>query len=758
MKYQRSTQLLFFTRLFLYISAFLIPSFHPAIAVAYDRPGWWLWFFVVPGEMIISFYLTPPHMKLITWLATASGFLFVSTIIFSTLGGNPFLFIVAGGGAFLLTFLVFRTGERGYSVAIVEQFFLVFIYYKLLSFSRSSEATAIESSGFTQILMAFTVCAFLLHGTVLYFSAFSSRIKRRRSKEIFIFGIIALPLVLLFGLVLPPDFIKHSVVLNRFGPEPEPEPIPIDIEGDWIENGNLRGSGEMNQQKGEYQEDFWNRILRRGKGKGKDSARMQGRLEGIPSDRWLSEGKGEGEGGEQKQYAVMIVASPLEPLYAAEGYYGKFDPVKGFMLSDNFQLNELTYIRLLDSWEQKEIPEDAKRYPFETFYLSTLSYRAIAYLPQRVEPTVLNKKYHPFDFSYRAVSLISVSDPRDWQFSGELSDAEKNNLSGYLEVNLSPEVKTQFESYLKEIIKDKNGFFEKIFAIFNGFSSFYYEIGFTDDVSVANIEDFLFRRKKGDCTEFSNTAALLARMAGIPSRVVTGYLASKNLQAPAHRHGLKLLRDVIEPLKQFPFEELYLVTTAHHHSWVQIYIPEYGWVDTDPTSFAIPPRGSGNPNSMNVVIPIINIEENRVPFRFPWILAGQILLLLVAGAFITLYILRYGKEFSLELLATKRKKDRRSLNAIYYLLLMKLAAGGYSLKEPHQTAIEYSQKILQLKRFSMIYTNLRYREFFLPGEKEKLWEELHRSYNEIILNFYKKPGLKNAFKRTFNLRGLFYIF
>jgi len=758
MQYQKSTQLLFFTRLLLYLIAFLIPAFHPAVAVAYDRPGWWLWFFLVPGEMIIAFYLAPPRLKSGMWLVSATGFLFIFTILFSILGGNPFLILAAGAGAFILTFLVFRTGEKGYSFAVIEQFFLVFIYYKLLSFSRSSEVTAVQSAGFTQVLLAFTVCAFLLHGIVLYFSAFRSKGRKRRYKEIFIFGAIALPAVLIFALVLPPDFIRHSVVLNRLGPEPEPQPIPLDIEGEWMDNGNLRGSGEMNNRRGEYPDDFWNRILRGGRGRESESNQMQGRLEGVPSDRWFSEGKGEGEGGQQKQYAVMIVASPVDPVYAAEGYFGKLHSIKGFQLSEDFPLNELTYIRLVDSWEQKEIPPDEKRYPFEAFYLSTLSHRVVAYLPSRVEPTVMNQKYHPFDFSYRAISLISVSDPSDWSLVRELNENEKKALSGYLEVNLLPETKTDFESYVEKLIEDKKSYFEKIFAIFNSFSSFQYEIGFTDDVSISSIEKFLFETQKGDCTEFSNATALLARIAGIPSRVVTGYLASKNLQAPAHRHGIRFLRDVIEPLKKFPLDELYLVTTAHHHSWVQLYLPGYGWVDMDPTSFAIPPKGSGNPNSMNVVIPIIRIEEKRVPFRFPWMLVGQVLIFLTAGAFITLYIFRYGKEFSLELLASRKKPDLRSINALYTLLLMKLAACGYTLKAPYQTALEYSQKIPQLKKFSLLYTNLRYRNIFSPGEREKMWEQLIKTYNDIILKCCKKSGLKNTFKRTFSLRGLFYIF
>jgi len=776
MKHDKRYTFLFFTRLLLYIGAFLIPVFHPAIAVAYDRPGWWLWFFIVPSEMIIAFYLAPPRLNVLNWIITALGFLIFSTIIFSFSGGNPVLILPTGIGVFILTALIFKTGEKGYSIAVIEQFFLVFLYYKILNFSRASEITAKESAGFTQFLLLLIICAFLIHGSVLYFSAFykkafSSTVsnpdsaakpgkhKRNRIlKEIFILGIIILPVVLLLTMILPPDFIKHTIMLNRLGPEPEPEPITLDMEGGWPENGNVIGQQEMKNMNGRFFGSLWNRFLRRNGGEATNGQRMKGRLEGIPADKWFGEGQDQGNGSTQKQYAVMIVATPVEPLYAAEAYFGSFDPVRGFQLSENDPLNELTYLHLVDSWELKKIPGDKKRYPYETFFMSTLAHRTVAYMPQRVEPTVLNVTYHPFDFSYRTTSLISTSDLRDWRSVKELGEDEKNKLSEYLEVNIPEETKARFESYLKKLIKNKENFLEKIMAIYNGFSSFHYEMGFSDYIPTARIEEFLFKTRRGDCSEFSNTAALLARMAGIPSRVVTGYLVTRSLQTQAHRMGIMLLRNAIEPLKQFPVKDLYLVTTAHHHSWVQLYIPGYGWVDTDPTSFAIPPEGTGNPNSMDVVIPIINVEEKRAPFKFPWILFAQVISLLIGAVITSLYILRYGKEISLELRVKRRNPDPQSLDALYSLLLMKLAACGYSLKAPSQTAREYSGEVPQLQRFAILYTHLRYRERFLPGERETLWEELLKSYTEIIERCCKKPGFKTALKRTLSLRGLHYIF
>ncbi|NIQ18258.1 MAG: hypothetical protein GTN43_05615, partial [Candidatus Aenigmarchaeota archaeon] len=82
----------------------------------------------------------------------------------------------------------------------------------------------------------------------------------------------------------------------------------------------------------------------------------------------------------------------MEPVYAADGYYGKFDPQRGFLLSRDQKLNDLTFTRLLETWQERDTSGDMKRFPQEIFYLSTLPDRVLAYKPNRIEPTVLNRK------------------------------------------------------------------------------------------------------------------------------------------------------------------------------------------------------------------------------------------------------------------------------------------------------------------------------------------------------------------------------
>lgn len=82
------------------------------------------------------------------------------------------------------------------------------------------------------------------------------------------------------------------------------------------------------------------------------------------------------------------------------------------------------------------------------------------------------------------------------------------------------------------------------------------------------LPDFLFRDKVGYCQQFSGAMALMLRMVGIPSRVVSGFAPG----LPDSESGSYIVRD----------------TDAH--SWVEVYFPDVGWVTVDPTPSAAPAR------------------------------------------------------------------------------------------------------------------------------------------------------------------------
>ncbi len=85
-----------------------------------------------------------------------------------------------------------------------------------------------------------------------------------------------------------------------------------------------------------------------------------------------------------------------------------------------------------------------------------------------------------------------------------------------------------------------------------------------DNVSVpSNIDavDWLLQTRKGYCTYYASAMSVMARQLGIPTRVVSGF---------SHGH-FDAQRNV------------WVVRGDDAHSWVQAYLPTYGWVSFDPT-------------------------------------------------------------------------------------------------------------------------------------------------------------------------------
>jgi protein-glutamine gamma-glutamyltransferase len=85
-----------------------------------------------------------------------------------------------------------------------------------------------------------------------------------------------------------------------------------------------------------------------------------------------------------------------------------------------------------------------------------------------------------------------------------------------------------------------------------------------------NLEEFLFRRRVGFCEHYAASFATLMRLAGIPARVVVGYLGGE-----------------YNDLGHF-----FLVRQADTHAWCEVWLPESGWTRVDPTSTVAPGRAS----------------------------------------------------------------------------------------------------------------------------------------------------------------------
>jgi protein-glutamine gamma-glutamyltransferase len=82
------------------------------------------------------------------------------------------------------------------------------------------------------------------------------------------------------------------------------------------------------------------------------------------------------------------------------------------------------------------------------------------------------------------------------------------------------------------------------------------------------VDEFMFEEKRGYCENYSSSFVVIMRAAGIPARVVTGYLG-----AIYNADG-----------------DYYLVRQSDAHAWSEVWLEDAGWTRVDPTAMVSPDR------------------------------------------------------------------------------------------------------------------------------------------------------------------------
>ncbi len=83
-----------------------------------------------------------------------------------------------------------------------------------------------------------------------------------------------------------------------------------------------------------------------------------------------------------------------------------------------------------------------------------------------------------------------------------------------------------------------------------------------------SVDDFLFNTKRGFCEHFASAFTMLARAAGIPARLVTGYQGGE-----------------FNPMGGY-----FIVRQSDAHAWSEVWLEGKGWVRVDPTAAVAPER------------------------------------------------------------------------------------------------------------------------------------------------------------------------
>ena len=132
-----------------------------------------------------------------------------------------------------------------------------------------------------------------------------------------------------------------------------------------------------------------------------------------------------------------------------------------------------------------------------------------------------------------------------------------------LESILIARITSDIKAYAEVSFKPNRSVFEAAFELMQ---RIYTDFEFNTKVTnVATPIHDVIKEKKGVCQDFAQIAIACVRSVGLPARYVSGYI--ETLPPPG---------------------KVKLIGTDASHAWFSVYIPNFGWVDFDPTNNQIP--------------------------------------------------------------------------------------------------------------------------------------------------------------------------
>jgi transglutaminase-like putative cysteine protease len=161
--------------------------------------------------------------------------------------------------------------------------------------------------------------------------------------------------------------------------------------------------------------------------------------------------------------------------------------------------------------------------------------------------------------SIEARSLIPVVDEKSLQEKGQnYPDWVRNRY-----LHLPPDLPNRVNELALQLTAPEPTPYDRVRAI----EQYLRTIPYTLDVPYPPLDKdlvdfFLFDLRQGYCDYYASAMVVMARAAGVPARLVTGY-ASGTYDLNSKR---------------------FMVSEADAHSWVEVYFPEIGWVPFEPTA------------------------------------------------------------------------------------------------------------------------------------------------------------------------------
>lgn len=171
-----------------------------------------------------------------------------------------------------------------------------------------------------------------------------------------------------------------------------------------------------------------------------------------------------------------------------------------------------------------------------------------------------------------AVKMPDVVQAQDLAQAGVIYPKEITDRYLQLPSTLPSRVK----ELAKSVTQASNTPYEKAIALKKYLSQYPYTLTIeTPAQDVDGVDFFLFTQESGYCTYFASAMTVMLRSAGVPARLVTGFLTGQYIPDVQR----SVLRD------------------RDYHAWTEIYFPKYGWITLDSTPGIVSTEAdSGSPD------------------------------------------------------------------------------------------------------------------------------------------------------------------
>lgn len=226
------------------------------------------------------------------------------------------------------------------------------------------------------------------------------------------------------------------------------------------------------------------------------------------------------------------------------------------------------------------ISDYLQRQPANMTVTSYLPNSALLYFPHQPERTDQQAKFTVFDtedISYDIISSLSryiIYEGKNYKTWGSISTASDDQLrragtdypdwvrERYLQ--LAPNASSRVVDLAAAIANPHPTHYDKVEALTDWLRTniTYNETVEAPPVDVDPLEYLLFESKEGYCNYYASALTVMARSQGIPARIAAGYARGEWLE------------DL----------EVFRVNSTNSHTWVEVFFPNFGWVEFEPTT------------------------------------------------------------------------------------------------------------------------------------------------------------------------------